>query len=82
VARYEERDGGVYLELEAMALTRDIPASLAWMVKPLVNHLSINSLMTSLRQTRDAVASSRRDPEAASCPISVPTSSLAKATGD
>ena len=25
IARYEERDGGVYLELEAIALTRDIP---------------------------------------------------------
>ena len=81
VARYEERDGGVYLELEASALTRDIPASLAWMVKPMVNHLSINSLTTTLRQTRDAVAAPRRDPEAAvSCPI--PTSLLAHAGGD
>lgn len=25
IARYEERDGGVYLEIEAIALTRDIP---------------------------------------------------------
>jgi hypothetical protein len=58
MARYEERDGGVYLELEATALTRDIPASLAWMVKPVVNHLSINSLITTLRQTRDVVVSS------------------------
>jgi|SRR5579871_3118239 len=30
IARYEERDGGVYLELEAMTLSRDIPSSLAW----------------------------------------------------
>ena len=68
VARYEERDGGVYLELEAMALTRDIPSSLAWMVNPVVNHLSVNSLMTTLRQTRDAVASSRGNAETlASC---------------
>jgi hypothetical protein len=52
IARYEERDGGVYLELEAIALTRDIPASLAWMVDPVVNHLSINSLTTTLRSGR------------------------------
>ena len=58
IARYEERDGGVYLELEAIALTRDIPASVRWLVKPVVNHLSINSLTTTLRQTRDAVNSS------------------------
>jgi len=48
----------VYLELEAMALTRDIPASLAWVIAPAVSHLSINSLTTTLRQTRDAVISS------------------------
>ncbi len=55
IARYEERDGGVYLELEAIALTRDIPPSLRWMVNPVVNHLSVNSMTTSLRQTRSAV---------------------------
>jgi hypothetical protein len=57
VARYEERDGGVYLELEALALTRDIPSSLRWLVSPVVKHLSINSLTTTLQQTRDAVKS-------------------------
>jgi len=50
-------------------LTRDIPASLAWVVDPLVHHLSIDSLTTTLRQTRDAVISSRgRFEKVASCP--------------
>lgn len=53
--RYEERDGGVYIELEAVALSRDIPASVRWMVTPIVARLSRNSLLVSLRQTRDAV---------------------------
>jgi hypothetical protein len=57
IARYEERDGGVYFELEAVALTRDIPASVRWLVNPVVNHLSVNSLATTLQQTRDAVNS-------------------------
>ncbi len=57
IARYEERDGGVYFELEAIALTRDIPGSVRWFVNPVVNHLSINSLSTTLQQTRDAVNS-------------------------
>jgi hypothetical protein len=71
IARYEERDGGVYLELEAFALTRDIPLSLRWLVSPVVNHLSMNSLTTSLRQTRDAVVSLPQSPERiASCAIS------------
>jgi hypothetical protein len=55
IARYEERDGGVYFELEAIALTRNIPFALRWLVTPVVNHLSVNSLATSLRETRDAV---------------------------
>jgi hypothetical protein len=63
IARFQERDGGVYLELEAIALTRDIPGSLRWLVSPVVNHLSINSLTTTLRQTRDAVHSASTKPE-------------------
>jgi hypothetical protein len=57
IAKYEERDEGVYLELEAIALTRDIPPAIRWMVGPVVNRLSINSLATSLRETRYAVNS-------------------------
>jgi hypothetical protein len=69
IARYEERDEGVYLELEAIVLTRDIPASLRWMVNPVVNRLSIDSLTTTLRQTRDAVNSLAARPEPlVSCP--------------
>jgi hypothetical protein len=41
--------------LEAFALTRDIPPSLRWLVSPVVNHLSINSLAMTLQQTRQAV---------------------------
>lgn len=55
ISRYEERDGGVYLEVEAIALSRDIPASLRWLVNPVVNRLSVSALATTLRQTREAV---------------------------
>ena len=61
IARYEQRDGGVYLELEAVALTREIPSSLRWLVSRVANRLSRNSLTTSLRQTRDAVTSMSAD---------------------
>jgi hypothetical protein len=66
IARYEERGGGVYLELEAIALTRDIPGSVRWFVSPVVNHLSINSLTTTLQQTRDAVHSMAKATEVGS----------------
>jgi hypothetical protein len=58
ISRYEERNGGVYLEREAIALTRDIPFSLRWFVSSIINRLSTSSLTTSMQQTRDAVASS------------------------
>jgi hypothetical protein len=57
VARYEERDGGVYIELEAIALSRDIPFSLRWLIDPIVRRISRSSLVTSLQQTEDAVLS-------------------------
>jgi len=83
IARYEERDGGVYLELEAIALTRDIPASLRWLVSGVVNHLSINSLATTLRQTREAVSSLPAGPERlASCDGGVLRAASAKAAGE
>jgi hypothetical protein len=59
IARYEERDGAVSLEVQATALARDIPGSLAWLVNPVVNHLSVNSLTSTLHQTRDAVLASQ-----------------------
>jgi|HubBroStandDraft_1064217.scaffolds.fasta_scaffold07776_5 hypothetical protein len=53
--RLEERDGGVYVEIETMALSRDIPAALRWFVEPIVRRVSRSSLAISLHQTRDAV---------------------------
>jgi hypothetical protein len=55
ITRYVERDGGVYLELEAIGLSRDIPSSLRWLVEPIVRRISRSSLATCLQQTEDAV---------------------------
>lgn len=55
ITRYAERDGGVYVELEVIGLSRDIPGSLRWLVEPVVRRVSRSSLSTSLRQTQNAV---------------------------
>lgn len=55
VTRFEERDGGVYIEVEAVALSRDIPFALHWMIDPIVRRESRSSVATSLRQTEAAV---------------------------
>jgi len=55
ITRFEERDGGVYLEVEALALSRDVPLSLRFVVDPIVRRVSRNSLSESLKQTGQAV---------------------------
>ena len=58
ITHYQERDGGVYVELEAIALSRDIPGGLRWLVEPIVRRVSRSSLVVSLQETADAVRSS------------------------
>ena len=65
ITRLEERDGGVYAELEAIALSRDIPAAFRLFVTPIVRRVSRDSLATSLHQTKVAIDDSmaRRNQE-------------------
>jgi hypothetical protein len=53
--RFEEKDGGVYLQCEALSLTRDIPTGLGWLLKPLVTSIPRQSLNRALGQTRTVV---------------------------
>ena len=54
--RFAERDGGVYMECEAVSLTRDIPAGLGWLIEPIVRQLPQESLINTLQKTRDRLA--------------------------
>jgi hypothetical protein len=51
--RFEERDGGLYLQCEAVSLSRDIPTGVGWMVKPFVESVPRESLMFTLGKTRE-----------------------------
>ncbi|HSA94391.1 MAG TPA: hypothetical protein VLE48_15365 [Terriglobales bacterium] len=53
--RFEERDGGVYVQCEAVSLTRDIPALVSWLVKPFVTSVPRESLTNTLSNTRAAL---------------------------
>ena len=57
IARFEQADDGVYVELEAMALSRDIPVAVRWLVTPIVRNISKSSLLTSLHQMEEAIRS-------------------------
>jgi hypothetical protein len=54
--RFEERDGGTWLECEAISLTRDVPTGLGWIVLPIIRDLPKQSLENTLRSTRAALA--------------------------
>jgi len=55
ITRYEERHDGVYVEMETIALSREVPAALRWMINPVVARFSRSELTMSLQQTREAV---------------------------
>jgi len=44
----------VYIEIEAMAQSREIPAALRFVADPTVRRVSRNSLLASLQQTEEA----------------------------
>jgi hypothetical protein len=55
ISRFEQRDGGVYVELEGVALSRDVPGTLRWLVDPIVRRTSRSSMSVSLQKTEEAV---------------------------
>jgi hypothetical protein len=52
---YEERDGGLYLQIEAVSLTRSIPRGLGWAVRPYVESIPRESLEFTLRSACKAI---------------------------
>jgi len=57
IVRYTEADGGVFVEVEAMSLSRDIPGAVRWAVAPLVERFSRQVLTTTLEKFRTSVSS-------------------------
>ena len=54
--RFQDRDGGVYVECRAISLTRDIPLGLGWIIEPIIRKLPRESLINTLKSTRDALS--------------------------
>jgi hypothetical protein len=53
--RFQERDGGTWMECEAISLTRDIPTGLGWLIEPIIRSLPKESLENTLRETAAAL---------------------------
>jgi len=54
--RVEEKDGGTYVQVESVGLSRAIPAILAWLINPLLKNIPRTVLSNLLNATRRAVA--------------------------
>lgn len=52
---YEERDGGLYMQIESVSLARSIPAGVSWAVKPFVESVPRESLEFTMQATSKAL---------------------------
>jgi len=53
--RIEEKHGGVYLQIEVVALTRKFPLLLGWLINPLIENVPRSTISALLINTRRAV---------------------------
>jgi hypothetical protein len=52
---YEERDGGLYLQIESVSLTRSIPTGFGWAIRPYVESIPRESLEFTLHSACNAL---------------------------
>jgi hypothetical protein len=57
--RFLQRDGGTYVQCEAVSLSRDIPTGFAWLVAPFAESVPRESLKFTLEATRKQLSSAR-----------------------
>lgn len=57
--RFEQNDGGIYVQLEAISLTRDIPTGLGWLIRPFITSIPEQSITFTLTRTREALMRAR-----------------------
>jgi hypothetical protein len=53
--RFEEADGGMYAQCEAISLSRDVPPVLGWMIKGFLEKFPKESMLNTLGGTKAAV---------------------------
>ncbi len=53
--RYEQKDGGVYMQVEAISLSRDVPEFFGWIVRPVIRRLARQTMADLLEANRRAI---------------------------
>ena len=54
--RFYRGDGGIYIQCNAVSLTRDVPTGLGWLIRPFIQKIPSESLRFTLESTRAALA--------------------------
>ena len=73
-SKYFEADGGVFVELETIGLSRDYPPLLGWIIEPIARRLGRGSSEDSLAEFRRAVTTADRGKAATREELEVPRS--------
>jgi hypothetical protein len=55
LTRFVQLQGGVYMEMETLGLSRPFPPMLGWMIEPIARRIGRRSVETSMEEFRDAV---------------------------
>lgn len=58
--RFYQADGGIYIQCNAVSLTRDVPTGLGWLIRPFIQSIPSESLRFTLDSTRTALANESR----------------------
>jgi len=53
--RFQEKQGGVFVECRAISLSRNVPMGLGWLIEPIIQKLPRESLVNTLQATRQAL---------------------------
>jgi len=61
--RFENGNGGAYLQCEAITLTRSIPVALRWLIEPYITSFPRESLTETMNHTRDSLATPSSTPQ-------------------
>ena len=72
--RYQEKDGGVYIQIEFIALSRSVPAIFAWLVNPYIKSVP-REYLTHLLEATGKALKKKRD-EASSSGAAIPRKTL------
>jgi len=60
IVRYRESEGGVYVEVDTLTLSRGVPATVRWLIAPMIQRFSRHTMAATLESLRDRVGSTRK----------------------